>query len=314
MATGNVSPSRPAPRPPARAASRPASGAPAARKPRSPSPWPRRLLLLVVAVVLAILFWRLLVPPRSVTPPPSLREEFARRQTQAERNLVYAGLPKFTGPGDPPVLLRNQAYTVGYSETRENPLWVGYRLDRVLSPPHYKRPSAFKTDRRTRALVNTREYARTGFDRGHLAPSFGIGSRFGPEAQVETFLMSNIVPQKPDLNRKLWERLEELEVGFADRFGQVWVFTGPVFDNRRQILEGGVEIPDFLYKIIIDEDGERLRLLSFLIPQDVRGNEPLVRFLTTVDEVEKITTLDFLWSLSDPNEDRLEAWKPTALW
>lgn len=263
-------------------------------------------------MVAATVVWWIFRP--AAAPPVSLREEFARRQTLAERNQLYAGAPRWTGPGSGPVLLRNQAYAVGYSDERENPLWVGYRLDRITAPRHGKRPNRFSVDRRTRALTSPDEYTRTGFDRGHLAPSFGIGSRFGPEAQLETFLMSNIVPQKPNLNRKLWKRLEELEAEYANRFEQIWVFAGPVFDQRRQVLEGGVEIPDFLYKILVDEDGDRIRMLPFLMPQEVRGNEPLSQYLTTVDEIERQTGLDFFWALSDPNEDRLEAFRPTRLW
>jgi hypothetical protein len=35
---------------------------------------------------------------------------------------------------------------------------------------------------------------------------------YGPKAQLETFLMSNVVPQRPNLNQKMWEQLEEIEI------------------------------------------------------------------------------------------------------
>ena len=53
------------------------------------------------------------------------------------------------------------------------------------------------------------DYTRTGYDRGHMAPNYLIATRYGKVAQRETFLMSNIVPQTPELNRGPWRILEE---------------------------------------------------------------------------------------------------------
>ena len=274
--------------------------------------WTRTLLLVLLAVVLAALVW--LVFFRRIPPPRAVREDFAHKQTLAQHNQVYAGLPKYSGRDSQPEILYNRAYIVGYSESRENPLWVAFRLDRPASAMQGKRPSKFLVDQRTKSLVNPRDYNKCGFDRGHLAPSFGIGHCFGPEAQNETFLMSNISPQKPNLNRKAWERLERQEDDYADSIGPIWFFAGPAFDDRRQTLNEGEEIPDFFYKILISEKGDQIRFLPFLFPQDVQGNEQLGKFLVSIDEIEKLTKLDFFWSLSDPNEDRLEAFKPTHTW
>jgi hypothetical protein len=60
-------------------------------------------------------------------------------------------------------------------------------------------PTDFVVDRRLSAPVKPEDYVRTGFDRGHLAPNLAIGRWFGAEAQRETFLMSNVVPQAPEL-------------------------------------------------------------------------------------------------------------------
>lgn len=241
-------------------------------------------------------------------------EEAVRLETKKQQNQVYAGLPKYAGTEPPLTILYNQAYVVGYSEFRENPLWVGYRLERTHIPLQGKRPSKFTTDSRTKSRVESKEYNRVGYDRGHLAPSFGIGHSFGPDAQRETFLMSNIAPQKPNLNRKVWKNLEEQENNLADSFGPIWVLAGPIFDDHRQLLDDGVEIPDEFFKIIIDEQGDQIRVLPFIIPQEVQGREQLGNFLTTVDEIESLTHLDFFSPLSDANENRLEAAKPTRIW
>lgn len=127
--------------------------------------------------------------------------------------------------------------------------------------------------------------------------------------------MSNILPERPKLNREVWENLERLEIrDYAQRFKEVWVATGPIFGGPTQRLRDGTEVPAACFKVLVDEvDGEP-RVLAFVMGQDVAGNEPLAGFLTTVDDIEAGTGLDFLSELPDGLEARLEAEKATGLW
>ncbi len=225
--------------------------------------------------------------------------------------IVYGGLPRaqtFTAQTWMRVL-ENRGFTVGYSEWRRNPLWVAYHAGPLQRRRPYRRPEHFEVDRRTLARVAPQDYTRTGYQRGHLAPSWLIAQLHGRAAQRETFLMSNITPQRPGLNQKLWQRLEEVESDrFAGWFEGVWVITGPVFGHPVRRLRSGVAIPEAFFRIYVDEDpAGRARVLAFLVPQDVRGDEALDRFLVTVDAIELRTGLDFLPALEDGLEERLES-------
>ena len=283
-------------------------------------------LLFLALFCLGISLWWLW--PRKAAPstpsggwPPEIE---AKQETASENGLVYAGKPRPSQKGPTILVLRNKGYVVGYSESREDPLWVGYRLDGASGGPAGKRPSKFLTDSRTQSQVQHEEYTSTGFDRGHLAPNAGIAGRFGPDAQKETFFLTNIVPMQPDLNRRVWQKLERLESDeWAPRFGNVWVLTGPVFDATRTLLGDAntsdksvsrIEIPDAFYKLIIDEEGSEVRVLPFLIPQNVRGTETPRQFLTSVDRIEQLTGLDFLWALNDPHEKAIEEMTPKNMW
>ncbi len=148
-----------------------------------------------------------------------------------------------------------------------------------------------------------------------MAPNYAIGTRYGQEAQRETFLMSNIVPQSPDLNRIWWRLLEEREANdFAVRLERVWVVTGPVFAGEVKKLHGGVDVPSAFYRIILDEENGQPRVLAFIAPQTVTGHEPLVQFLTSVREVERQTGLDFYPELPKEVQDRMESAKADRLW
>ena len=178
-----------------------------------------------------------------------------------------------------------------------------------------KRPPKFLTDTRTTSRVAHEDYTNSGYDRGHMAPNYAIATRYGNEAQRETFLMSNITPQAPNLNRIWWRLLEEKEANdFAMRLERVWVLTGPVFSGEVKKLRGGVDVPAACYRIILDEENGQPRVLAFIAPQTVSGHEPLTQFLTSVREIETQTGLDFFPELPKDGQERIETVKAERLW
>jgi endonuclease G len=66
--------------------------------------------------------------------------------------------------------------------------------------------------------------------------------------------------------------------------------------------------------IIVDESGGRVRAAAFLFPQDTPTEAALGDYLTTIDEIERRTGLDFLSELSDPAESALEARRLERVW
>ena len=189
-------------------------------------------------------------------------------------------------------ILRNAAYTVGYSPKERLALWVYFRLD-VNHPlfPRYRRPKIeFYPDERVADPVYSSEYTRSGYQRGHLATSVTIGIYFGSAAQAETFRLTNIVPQVAWHNEGIWNTLERIECDdYPKRYGVTESVCGPVLGNRRI---GRLPVPRALYKIIERPDG---KCLAFLIPQDCSEIPPseLDRQLTSVAVIERATGLVF---------------------
>lgn len=259
--------------------------------------WPRATLLSVVILLLAALI-HVLLPP--ATPD------------------VYGGLPQ---PQSLPIrlsshVLRNEGFSLAYSEWWRTPLWVAYRLSGLpegASPP---RPDHFTSDRRTLWPVDEADYSHSGYDRGHMAPNHLIASLYGREAQRETFRMSNIVPQRPRLNQLLWQRIEALEAdGVAGRFPGTYVLVGPVFDAASRRLDSGVAVPSAFYRIWLRVNGDAVpKALAFLVPQTVCGDEPLARYLVSVDTLEAVTGLDFFAALDDALEAQFESQPSSDFW
>ena len=226
--------------------------------------------------------------------------------------FCYNGIP--FSEEYPVLVLGNSAYSVGYSDARRNPLWVCYNVFTVDDPPSYDRPSYFRIDERTRAEVRHDEYTNSGYDLGQMAPNATIAGRYGEEAQLETFLMSNVCPQTPALNRGVWKELEGLVREWADAYEELWVITGPIFDEDIETLDSGVETPDAFFKIVIDEVDGKPRALSFVIPQDPGPHPALVVYLVSVNMVELLTGFDFFWALDDGFEATMEAKTPLEIW
>jgi endonuclease G len=235
---------------------------------------------------------------------------FATNGPSSPYTLCYGGFPL----GSIDEVLSNEGYFVGYSDARKNPLWVCYRVFAVLNPVSHQRPSRFKGDTRTTAQVSHDDYTNSGYDRGHMAPNATINYCYGRDAQLETFYMSNVCPQAPTLNRGIWVKLEATVRDWANAFEEVWVFTGPIFDNEVDTIASGIEIPDAFYKIIIDEVNGSPRAIAFLIPQEVPPGMELNSYLTSVDTVEQMAGFDFLWNIADPIEEVIESQIPTELW
>ena len=218
-------------------------------------------------------------------------------------------------------ILRNHGFILGYSDLRGNPLWVEYALtDGAENTPSLKRPGHFETDWRSINRVSHESYRQarsersrhSAYDRGHMAPNYAMSHLYGKEGQADSFLMTNISPQKAKLNQQVWQRLEEAEIKhFAKLFGKLWVLTGPVFTGTVERLPSDwrVEVPDAFYKIYITEaaPGKPSIALAFLMPQSVSGKEPLVQFVTSIDNIEAKTGLDFFAQMDDRIEAALEA-------
>lgn len=207
-------------------------------------------------------------------------------------------------------------YSVGYDEDRANPAWVAYHLAGLPKYEAGDRPG-FQPDPDTTAQIKTSDYTRSGYSRGHMAPNHAIATYYGAEAQAETFLMSNIIPQMQELNGGSWRALEENingSGGYADTLGEVWVVTGPVYSGRVETLSdaGKVDIPGHCYMIIVDEHSGGYRAMAFIFPQLPADDYDLSDFLTTIDDIEKKTGLDFFPGLA--GEAAMESEKARSVW
>ena len=128
--------------------------------------------------------------------------------------------------------------------------------------------------------------------------------------------MSNIVPQKPELNQRPWKDIEQTIANrYVRDYQEIWVITGPIYREPVSRLTSGVAVPSAFFKVIVDVvEPTGVRALAVILEQDVSDSNKLSRDLVTVDEVEAATGLDLLSLLDDEAEAALEADLPKRLW
>lgn len=213
---------------------------------------------------------------------------------------------------EPIKVLINHGYVVGYSEERRNPLWTAFKASGMSSGSSFRfeRSQFFSRDTRTETQVHGQTFGG-GYDRGHMVPNAVIGNQYGSLAQMETFLMSNMSPQKDALNRQSWARLEKFVGLLAEERKHVFVFAGPIFGDNPKTVKNGkdrkIQIPESFYKIIVDTDREftinfkankipKVEIISYIFPQDTPNNADFRdrdKFGASVDQIEELTDLDF---------------------
>lgn len=268
----------------------------------------------IFALILGLLymgFQKLL--GKEETPPtdlPAVVEPEENAGEASAESLYY--LPS-TALGE---VVSHQFYAISYVEKYEQPEWVAYELtaDR-LNAPWVDRTDNFRPDHMVaEGSATPNDYRNTKYDRGHLCPAADMA--FSEQAMSETFLLSNISPQEPGFNKGVWRELEELTRDWAKRSKHLYVVTGPVLTQpiKFWIGENQVAVPPSYYKVLLDlEDPER-KAIGFVLPNET-SDERIESFATTVDEVEKLTGINFFQKLLPPAEEAgLEANFDLNLW
>ena len=206
-------------------------------------------------------------------------------------------------------ILKNIGYISGFSNELRVPLWVGYVTTYPFKYETVERPSTFIQDTRAYGSAEHHDYSNSGYDRGHMAPNYVIGKCYGEKAQMETFLMTNIIPQKPKLNRKQWKELEQyIANNLAKKYGKVLVFTGPVFESSNiEKIKGKVAIPTSCYMIIVVQNAKKeIFAIGFILPQ-VPTKKSIWDYCVSIDDIESLTGIDFLPQLPDDVENAVES-------
>ncbi len=218
----------------------------------------------------------------------------------ANENLLF-GIPK-----DADIHINREGFALGYSHKYRQAIWICYTLKKEnLLREKVKRRNKFQADPAiTVRPVTPKDYSRTGYDRGHLAPAADMIYSF--DAMLHSFFMSNICPQLPGCNRGIWKRIEKQARNWAINEEKLYIITGPIFGEKKKMLgKTDIPIPSAFYKIILDMTPP-MKMIAFVTPNQP-SKKRVNSFVTTVDHIEELTGFDFFSGMDDTLETKLES-------
>ena len=229
---------------------------------------------------------------------------------EADDKLVMQTSPK----GTPEQILKRTGYVASYNKTTLLPNWVAWHLTAERTEGSAKRSGVdFAEDTEVpEPRATDWDYYNSGYDRGHMCPA--ADNKWSKKAMEESFLFTNMCPQNGNLNRGDWNEMEMACRQWAKKYGDLYIVCGPILykGKHKTIGKNKVVVPEAFFKVVL-RTGDNPQAIGFIY-KNTSGNRPKDSYVNTVDEVERITGIDFFPSLPDDVEKNVEATADIANW
>lgn len=203
-------------------------------------------------------------------------------------------------------IVSREGYSLQYNTDCKVPHWVSYKITADDLNGSLPRTNDFRADPEIQgSQAQLEDYRRSGYNRGHMARA-GLFTKTR-KLKSESFILTNMVPQDPYMNQNgAWRKLEDFEESSIKKFGELHIVSGPVIDQKVQrIGPNEVCVPQYVYKVLF-RGGANPQAIAFVIP-NFRTSDVFTVYAVSVDELEKLTGIDFLPELENANEARVEA-------
>lgn len=204
------------------------------------------------------------------------------------------------------IILHRKGYVVSYNPELKIPNWVAWLLTAEHSDGEFPRDNAYYEDEDVPLPRATNEdYKGSGWSRGHMCPAGD--NKWDEIAMRESNLLTNICPQDKGLNSGVWNKIEQDCRKWAKKYRDVYIVCGPIFLNKEHETIGAnkVVVPEAFFKVILCLQGKP-KAIGFVVRNN-GGTKKRDSFINTVDDVERITGIDFFPALPDDIEDEVEA-------
>jgi len=226
------------------------------------------------------------------------------------------GNPSQAGTRPDNYLLLKPQYALSYNASKGIPNWVSWQLNQSWLGP-VDRQNDFRPDDTLPSNfyhVLPSDYSGSGYDRGHQTPS---GDRtLNKEDNSATFLMSNMIPQTPDLNRGPWQKLESYSRQLVSEGKELYTIAG-VTGQKGTFAEGKISIPARNWKVVVVLEKPGLGLAGVtantrVIAVDMPNEEGLkekdwTEYRTTVKQIEAATGYNLLSNVPDKVQQVIES-------
>ena len=216
-------------------------------------------------------------------------------------NLQDVGYPVIAD-SIPSIFIERYCYSESYNGRTLQPNWVMWQLkDEHIMQKKEGVWNDFRDDLELpsdiRASVD--DYELSGYDKGHMCP--GGDCNWDDIGRDETYIMSNICPQNPNLNRGDWKEIELACRKWAKQYGNIYIVCGPVFFKSQQhVLIGAnqVPVPEAFFKVVLCIDSDTPKGIGFIC-RNTDGNRKKDFYVNSIKQVERVTGYKFFPNLND---------------
>lgn len=217
----------------------------------------------------------------------------------------------------PSEIFERICYTLSYNRTTRQPNWVMWELtgNHVMKRKeniwneYREDPAVDETCRATLA-----DYASSGYDRGHMCP--GGDCNWNEKGRDETFLLSNMCPQNPNLNRGDWKEIEIACRKWAQTYGSIFIICGPIFfksQNHERIGLHHVPVPEAFFKVILHIDSINPKGIGFIC-RNTDGNRKKDFYVNSLRQVERVTGYRFFSNLEKSIKEKVYDMDEISIW
>lgn len=183
-------------------------------------------------------------------------------------------------------IIINKTYiTISYNKDYLIPNYVGEKLVYSMTVGSEKRQPGFYPETILPIIYQTKskQYTKTGYDRGHLAPAADF--KWNKLAMYDSFSMANVAPQWPSVNRGNWQQLEDRVRKMSKDVDTLYVITGTIVNKPLKYISGNIVVPTYFYKAILGEKGRYYKKSCAWI---YSNSMSLYSKQMTINELEKI--------------------------
>ncbi len=211
-------------------------------------------------------------------------------------------------------LIVRPQYALSYNRSKGIPNWASWQLNKSWLGST-DRQNNFRPDDTLPngwVRITPSAYTGSGYDKGHIIPS--ADRTKSVEDNASTFLMTNMVPQTPDNNRRTWEGLEQYSRELVTKEGkELYIIAGPL-GSQGEPLKGKVTIPKSTWKIVVVLEPDsgingittKTRALAVNIPNQQGIDPDWRKYRVSIDKIEELTGYNFLSNVPENIQDTIE--------
>lgn len=231
----------------------------------------------------------------------STEEGQIKKKSESWSTLLDVGAPIIPDTL-PNILLKRYCYSVSYNNITRQPNWVMWQLTGEHVMPkkdgiwnEYREDTELPSEIRSTLA----DYASSGYDRGHMCP--GGDCNWDDEGRDETFVLSNMCPQNPNLNRGDWKEIEMACRKWAQQYGSIYIVCGPIFLKSKQherIGANQIPVPEAFFKVVLCAESSNPKGIGFIC-RNTDGNRKKDFYVNSIRQVERVVGYRFFPSLND---------------